>query len=146
MQVYQICLLTSVILLGKVVSTLLNINLRYSHRPIISNYVKNRLLEYNPTMFDVGGDSDYLNYYYINAYLGESRQKTSLILDTGSSIMCTTCKETCKSCGKHENPNYDSSNSSNFSIVGCNSEKCSPFSNNKSCNNKKCAFQIVSNK
>lgn len=139
----KVCLFALLVLICYASSHLLNVKVRSQFRPVISKYVKNRMLENDPGIYEVGGDSDCLNYYFVNVYLGEKKQKASLILDTGSHIMCTTCKQTCKSCGKHENPDYDSNNSKTFSIIDCNSEKCSPFPYNKSCVDNKCAFHIV---
>lgn len=119
----------------------IEIHTKHGSRPVYSERVKRQLSEGG--LLEIFGDSDQLNYYFVNIYLGANRQKASLIIDTGSSIMCTTCKQTCTSCGSHENPHYDSSESETFNLIDCKSEKCSPFPNNKSCSEDKCAFNIV---
>jgi hypothetical protein len=116
-------------------------------RRILQNLKKDDTSNYvHTTIF---GDSEVYNYYYINVYLGINKQKSSLILDTGSSVMCTTCSTTCNSCGNHENPHFDSKESSSFSILNCKDNNCQVFPNHSTCSatpdfsEPKCKFSIV---
>lgn len=93
---------------------------------------------------NIFGDSDNTNYYYIKVYLGKDKQESSLILDTGSSVMCLTCKNTCKTCGKHEYPDFSPAPNSNFSFVGCADNTCTSFPSYSKCEEDKCKFRIVS--
>ncbi len=128
----------------------LPINIKNSEQVILSDYTRRHLENNNSTFLhtDIFGDSFYYNYYYINVYIGQQKQKASLILDTGSSVMCTTCKTTCETCGNHEFDHYDSDNSDTFNMVGCDHEQCSAFPNHSTCslirnnNEKKCEFTI----
>lgn len=83
---------------------------RYKHSNAISSNVRRQLKEHHHDITGIYGDSDVINYYYFNIFIGEQKKKSTLILDTGSMVMCLTCKQTCNQCGnKHENPYYDTS-------------------------------------
>ena len=88
---------------------------------------------------DIFGSAFKINYYYTNLYLGEKQKKQSYILDTGSSITTSTCKQTCQKCGKHINPYHNIKNMNN--ILTCNSKKCSMVTSQCE-KNKKCTFSI----
>lgn len=118
---------------------------KYPGKKAVSNYTRNRLLETNHfELTSLYGDSEYLNYYYLDVFLGKNKDRSTLIVDTGSSIMCLTCTSTCKNCGKHENPNFRTELSDTFKTISCNDKTCSPFPNYKSCRNNQCGFSIVS--
>lgn len=111
----------------------------------VSDYVRKRLLENNHyEITSLFGDSDKINYYYIDVYLGKNRDPATLIIDTGSSIMCLTCTSTCVHCGNHENPHFKTEESSTFKVVKCSDSDCSPFPHYKSCSGDSCGFSIVS--
>jgi hypothetical protein len=111
----------------------------------LSDYVKKRILETsNYQVTSVFGDSDKINYYYVDVYLGQNKDPATLILDTGSSIMCLTCTGTCVHCGTHENPHFKTETSKTFKLVKCNDSECSPFPHYKSCSGDSCGFSIVS--
>ena len=57
-----------------------------------------------------------LGYYFIEAEVGSSRQRQSLIVDTGSYSTVFGCQE-CKLCGSHKDPIFDPRNSSLFERV-----------------------------
>ena len=56
-------------------------------------------------VLEVKGNSDYLNFYYIDLSLGSKKQKQIFILDTTSSIISSPCT-LCESCGEHLNDYY----------------------------------------
>lgn len=87
------------------------------------------------TQSKINGNSYKYGYYYLNAYFGSQKQKLSLIIDTGSSVFCITCKETCQSCGRHDNPPFEIGLSSSFEFISCGDEKCYLFSKMSSCSN-----------
>ena len=117
-------------------------------RRVLQNFLNEDSKNYVHT--NIFGDSETYNYYFINVYLGINKQKSSLILDTGSSVMCTTCSRTCNSCGNHENPHFDSNKSDSFSILNCEDNNCKVFPNHNTCSalpefsEPKCKFSIVS--
>jgi hypothetical protein len=135
---------------------------RYPNKLVLSNYVKRHLdglltnEESSSTsnnlntdnkhvdFTEIYGDSDKLNYYFIKVYIGKHKQESSLILDTGSSVMCLTCQNTCESCGVHSFPHYNPENSPNFSFLDCLSKDCSAFPSYSTCETNKCKFKIVS--
>ena len=87
------------------------------------------------------GSSANLNYYYINLYIGEEKQKQGFILNTDDSITSSTCS-LCKECGKHTYPYYKI-NSTN-QIISCSDEKCKMV-NSKYCNTNNlnnCSFEM----
>ncbi len=91
------------------------------------------------------GNSTYLNYYYVDLYIGEPPQKQSVIIDTGSHITAVPCLPHCKNCGKHLNEYYDMRKSKFSRVLNCEEETCKSFGYG-SCNDKKeCAYQIVKN-
>jgi hypothetical protein len=91
------------------------------------------------------GNSTYLNYYYVDIYIGEPPQKQSVIIDTGSHITAVPCLPHCKNCGKHLNKYYDMRNSKFSRVLNCEEETCKNFGYG-SCNaDKDCGFQIVIN-
>ncbi|CAD8164078.1 unnamed protein product [Paramecium pentaurelia] len=84
------------------------------------------------------GDSDQ-GYYYVNIFVGEHKQKQSLILDTASSITTFPCVD-CKSCGTHIDSFYNYKNSQTHKQV-----KCDQIIGEKQCDkclNNRCSFQI----
>ena len=88
---------------------------------------------------DIFGSAFKINYYYSNLYLGENKKKQGYILDTGSSITTSTCKQVCEKCGKHINPYHYIKNMNN--ILSCSSKKCSMVSSQ--CDkNQKCSFSV----
>ena len=93
--------------------------------------------ELSPQIQDVFGSMFKLNYYYTNLYIGDSKEKQGLILDTGSSITTSTCSK-CKNCGKHIHPPYNIGSSKN--ILSCKDKKCSMLSSK--CKDSKCSFSI----
>ena len=109
----------------------------------ISNYIRQRFLESNVDfeLTSLYGDSDFINYYFINVFLGENKDKATLIIDTGSNFLCTTCSGSCVHCGKHENPHFQTEKSKSFKTVSCFDDYCS-FSNHFQCNNDKCFFSL----
>lgn len=87
------------------------------------------------------GNSSQLNYYYINLYLGDNKEKQSLILDTGSQLTAIPCKPLCDKCGKHLNSYYTLKNDTQ--ILSCGDNRCSQL-NHKTCSssNEQCSFNI----
>ena len=79
-----------------------------------------------------------LHYYYINLYIGNSKEKQGFILDTGSSILTSSCS-LCKNCGKHIYEPYKIDSKKN--IISCGDPKCKMISLSK-CNNLKCSFKV----
>jgi len=121
------------------------LNAYNSKNHAVSQYTRKRLLETGHyELTNLYGDSDTLNYYFLDVYLGQNKEKSTLIVDTGSSIMCLTCSGTCSHCGTHENPHFQTEKSSSFKQIGCNDSSCSPFPHYKSCRENKCSFSIVS--
>lgn len=141
------CLLYLLFFLIETESKLYPLKIFKENKNLVSKYtigkLRNLNSDSNSIMTDLYGDSDYLNYYYVEVYLGKKEEKTTLIVDTGSSLMCLTCSSTCTHCGKHENPHFQSDKSESFRILSCEDSQCSPFKNYKSCNKDKCAFSIV---
>jgi hypothetical protein len=81
-------------------STIHKIHLKKNN--FLYNSIKNSLLR-NLSQINILGNSSDLNYYYTYLYLGNSKQRQSYIVDTGSSITTSPCKPYCNRCGKHEN-------------------------------------------
>lgn len=133
----------------KIESKIYPLKLYDKKRHLVSKYTLGKLRNLNTDdsniLTDLFGDSDYLNYYYVEVLLGKNMEKSTLIVDTGSSLMCLTCASTCKSCGKHENPDFQSNLSESFRILSCDDSQCSPFKGYKSCNKNMCSFSIVRN-
>ena len=98
--------------------------------------IKNSLLR-NLSQINIQGNSSDLNYYYTYLYLGNSKQRQSYIIDTGSSITTSPCKPYCTKCGKHENDYYEINESD---ILKCNTNECENLRSN--CINNKCSFSI----
>ncbi len=91
------------------------------------------------------GNSTYLNYYYVDLYIGEPPQKQSVIIDTGSHITAVPCLPHCKKCGKHLNEYYDMSKSNHSKILKCDEQACKGFGYSLCYENKQCGFEIVIN-
>lgn len=68
-------------------------------------------------------------------------QKQGLILDTGSSIITSTCKPLCQKCGNHISPPYDFKNENK--IIYCSDVKCQMvFSKYEKQTKSNCTFKI----
>ena len=78
-----------------------------------------------------------LHYYYINLYIGNSMDKQGFILDTGSSILTSSCS-LCKKCGRHIYSPYKIDSKRN--IISCGDPKCKMISSK--CKNAKCSFKL----
>jgi hypothetical protein len=89
------------------------------------------------------GNSTYLNYYYIDLFIGDPPQKQSVIIDTGSHITAVPCLPHCKKCGKHLNEYYDMRKSNNSRVLSCEEETCKNFGYGSCTEKKECAYQIV---
>jgi hypothetical protein len=63
-----------------------------------------RMLE---TLTPIYGNSSYINYYFVNMYVGTPPKMQSLITDTGSSVTTIPCQPLCEACGKHLNSYYN---------------------------------------
>ena len=111
-----------------------NIGVISSNKSNNKNLLRNLFLNAN-----LYGSSDQLNYYYINLYLGDNKQKQSLFLDTGSSITSIPCQPLCKYCGNHINSYYNIN--SNSQILNCNDNQCSSLKSYCEENNNFCSFQ-----
>lgn len=149
---YIVKLIASIILTGMYCydKNLVNIHKRYNNKNVYSNYVRRYLYDNEKNhkdLTEIFGDSDIINYYYIEVLIGSHKQKSSLILDTGSSVMCLTCKNTCKknSCGKHQFEHYNEELSNGFSYLNCNDKECYNFPTFNKCTDNKCKFSIVIN-
>lgn len=88
------------------------------------------------------GNSSSLNYYYVNIYIGNPPQKQAVIIDTGSHITAVPCQPYCKSCGKHINDYYNSTNSNMSKLLQCGSNECNLFKNVR-CQESKCYYSSV---
>jgi hypothetical protein len=64
------------------------------------------------------GDFRELAYYYADVFIGSSRQKFTVIADTGSSLMEVPCFD-CGNCGAHMNPKFQPSQSSTAVALHC---------------------------
>lgn len=64
------------------------------------------------------GEYRRLAYYYAMVYIGNPRQRFSVIADTGSNLMAVPCKG-CTVCGKHMNPYYDIEKSNQARWITC---------------------------
>ena len=53
--------------------------------------------------------------HYVHLYVGTPPQKTSVIVDTGSSKTAFVCAG-CEACGAHESPPFDSSKSETYEV------------------------------
>ena len=139
-----ISLLLLVTLFVLISNQIIELKHKNPNKQAISNYTRNRILESKEhfELTSLFGDSDYINYYYIDVFIGENKEKATLIVDTGSSILCTTCSGTCKHCGKHENPHFQTEKSKSFKTVSCTDKSCSPFPNYKQCTYNDCSFSI----
>lgn len=110
-----------------------------------SNTPESRILQttyqIESSISQIYGNSSQLNYYYINLYLGEKKEKQSLILDTGSQLTAIPCKPLCDKCGKHLNSYYTLKN--NTQILSCNDNRCSQLKHDTcSSSNDQCSFNI----
>ena len=82
----------------------------------------NRQLVEMPVQFsELGGNSYWMGYYYVEMQLGSNREPQSFIVDTGSGIACVPCDNHCKygSCGDHIFPWYDFDSSSTGRVYNC---------------------------
>lgn len=71
--------------------------------------------------------------HYVELYIGTPPQKASVIVDTGSSLTATPCKN-CDSCGEHTDPKYDLNISTTYEYLPCNHEsECDECNNNQKC-------------
>lgn len=75
---------------------------------------KRNLVHVHLQSTQVFGNSTDLEYYYVDVYVGTHRQKQTLIVDTGSTLLAMPCKAYCtsddygkSSCGSHINEWYD---------------------------------------
>jgi len=90
---------------------------------------------------DIGGNqidrccAEY-DYYYAVMWIGTPSQRSELVIDTGSSLTYLACKSTCRKCGKHDDPYFDTEKSSSLSWVPCG--KCPKRLN---CKSQKCTFK-----
>jgi hypothetical protein len=69
------------------------------------------------------GNSSSMNYYYVNIYIGDTFQKQSVIIDTGSHLTAVPCQPYIINCGRHMNSYYSMQKSNSSSLLNCN-EKC----------------------
>ena len=69
----------------------------------------------------INGNSQYLNYYYITLFLGETKENQTYLLDTTSSVTTSPCSF-CTSCGEHINDYYQIK--SNLSIIKSETMEC----------------------
>jgi len=115
-------------------STIHKIHLKKNN--FLYNSIKNSLLR-NLSQINILGNSSDLNYYYTYLYLGNSKQRQSYIIDTGSSITTSPCKPYCNRCGKHENNYYEIDESD---IIKCGTNECDNL--RSSCKNNMCSFSI----
>jgi hypothetical protein len=54
------------------------------------------------------GNSTDLQYFYVDVFFGNNKERQSLIVDTGSGIAAVPCKNYCKHCGEgHLNSYFD---------------------------------------
>ena len=83
--------------------------------------IRKNILNRNLSQINILGNSSDINYYFTYLYLGESKQKQSYIIDTGSSITTSPCKPYCNNCGKHENNYYEINENQ---ILNCDSSEC----------------------
>lgn len=138
-----VCVLVVLVFTCNVVTSTgkLNAVKRRSHinESMMGKYLQYRMLHHDDTLF-VYGNSHLLSYYYLDLYIGNSFQKQSYIIDTGSSITASPCKPLCIDCGKHKNSYFEIT--STASILHCESEECSTVSS--TCNDKsQCEFSIT---
>ncbi|PFH37895.1 hypothetical protein BESB_002360 [Besnoitia besnoiti] len=76
-------------------------------------------------------------YYFADVIVGTpAKQRQSLILDTGSSVLAFPCTS-CKSCGRHMDPPFDCSSSST-----CQSLPCSSTCTHCDAKQKRCAYRV----
>ena len=115
--------------------------------PINRNNISLRFLDHLSNLkgnsSPIFGNSTYLNYYYVDLYIGEPSQKQSVIIDTGSHITAVPCLPHCKKCGKHLNEYYDMSKSNHSKIINCEDQACKGFGYSLCSENKQCGFEIV---
>ena len=64
------------------------------------------------------GDLDSFAYYYMDLQVGSPAQRTSVIIDTGSTVGAFPCN-VCRNCGKHIDTAFNFDMSSSASWVGC---------------------------
>lgn len=88
----------------------------------------------------ISGGSNTLNYYYTHLYIGQSSQKQSYIIDTGSHITTSPCYPYCNDCGKHQHKYYRPSEIEN--PLDCADPRCNLV--HSTCDERfKCSFSIV---
>lgn len=86
----------------------------------------NSIIEQNKKfVLNIHGNSDNLNFYYINLLIGKEKQNQSFILDTTTSIITSPCN-LCSNCGDHFNDYYIIDNSS---IINKQSDECKSLPN-----------------
>ena len=72
-------------------------------------------------VFKINGNTNFLNYYYITLFLGDSKENQTYLLDTTSSVTTSPCSF-CTSCGEHINDYYQIK--SNLSIIKSETYEC----------------------
>ena len=135
MNLFSYIILLIFSLLNFSISHISKIHIKKNHNKISS--IQNKILFRNLTQTNILGNSSDINYYFTYLYLGESKQRQSYIIDTGSSITTSPCKPYCKNCGKHENNYYEINENQ---ILNCDSSECANLRNN--CVKDKCSFSI----
>lgn len=107
--------------------------------PLERRSERRRLLDAG--VVDIGGHqidrccAEY-DYYYAILYIGTPSQRSELVIDTGSSLTYLACASTCRKCGKHDDPYFDTDRSSSLSWVPC--SKCPKRLH---CNSDECTFK-----
>ena len=98
------------------------------HLPYRNLQRKNDLVHVHLQESSIFGNSTALQYFYVNVYFGSQKEKQSLIVDTGSSIVAIPCKNYClqkghDSCGRHINDWYDFDSSTSKYLYNCKTDK-----------------------
>jgi len=93
------------------------------------------------SMVPMNGSYLTIGSYYSSISIGSPGQTFTVLIDTGSSNLAVPIKG-CATCGDQNIPKFDPSQSSTFSVLGCNDARCMKCSPRSYFNNvTKCAFQ-----
>jgi hypothetical protein len=91
----------------------------------------------------VSGPAEYqlqfgLGTHYVELFVGNPPQRVSLIVDTGSELTAFPCT-TCRGCGKHTDPPFDSKKSKTNRELTCSDASCMGIKSHQ-CRSNKCAL------
>ena len=104
------------------------------------NYHINGRNIYNTTFIPIHGNNS-LGEHYIDVFIGNNRQKQSLLIDITSYLTSLLCEDICIDCKDSNKTMYKLSNSS--SVIRCEEEKCGFLNSN--CDdeeNEQCTYNV----